>query len=80
MKEPRGPTDPNARLLADVLTFGWVLPTAMAAGAGLGYLVDRVAGSYPWATGAGGVLGVIAGFREVLRRARSFGEGPDSRG
>ena len=44
--EPRGGRD-SRRFLGDVLTFGWVLPAAIAAGAGLGYLADRLLGIFP---------------------------------
>lgn len=56
-----------ARFLADVLTFGWVLPAAIAAGAGLGWLADRALGTRPVATIVFGLLGFAAGMLQIYR-------------
>ena len=69
MPEPRREPDPNLRLLGDVLSFGWVLPACLAAGGGLGWLVDRWLGSFPAATAALGLLGFLGGLRQLLREA-----------
>ena len=61
MPEPGRPPDPNLRLLGDVLSFGWVLPACLAAGGGLGWLLDRWLGSFPAATFALGLLGFAGG-------------------
>jgi F0F1-type ATP synthase assembly protein I len=52
-----------------VLTFGWVLPAAIAAGAGLGYLGDRVLGIFPVLTATLGALGFAAGLRQIYRES-----------
>ncbi len=64
-----GPGLPRAygRLLADVLSFGWVLPAAIAAGAGLGWLLDKAFRTFPVLTVAFALLGAIAGFRQIYR-------------
>ncbi len=69
MPEPRREPDPNLRLLGDVLSFGWVLPACLAAGGGLGWLVDRWLGSFPAATAVLGLLGFAGGIRQLLREA-----------
>ena len=69
MPEPGREPDPNLRLLGDVLRFGWVLPACLAAGGGLGWLLDRWLGSFPAATAALGLLGVLGGLRQLLREA-----------
>lgn len=74
MAQGRRRPDQNARLLADVLSFGWVLPAAIAVGAGLGWLVDRLLGSRPVGLVAFGLLGFGAGLRQLLREASSFGD------
>lgn len=69
MPEPRRERDPNLRLLGDVLSFGWVLPACLAAGGGLGWLLDRWLGSFPAATAILGLLGFAGGLRQLLREA-----------
>lgn len=69
MPEPRREPDPNLRLLGDVLSFGWVLPACLAAGGGLGWLLDRWIGSFPAATAILGILGFLGGLRQLLREA-----------
>ena len=66
--EPRGGRE-SRRFLGDVLTFGWVLPAAIAAGAGLGYLGDRVLGIFPVLTATLGALGFAAGLRQIYRES-----------
>ncbi len=62
--------DPGSRrFLADVLSFGWVLPAAIAAGAGLGWVLDKVFGVFPVLTAALGLLGLVAGLRQVYRES-----------
>lgn len=69
MPEPGRTPDPNVRLLGDVLSFGWVLPACLAAGGGLGWLVDRWLGSFPAATAILGLLGFLGALRQLLREA-----------
>ena len=69
MPEPGRERDPNLRLLGDVLSFGWVLPACLAAGGGLGWLLDRWLGSFPAATAVFGVLGFLGALRQLLREA-----------
>ncbi len=71
------------RFLADVLSFGWVLPASIAAGAGLGWLADRMLGSFPVATIVVGLLGFGGGVFEIYREMlalsdRGRGDGDDS--
>ena len=74
------PGDPESRrFFGDVLSFGWVLPGAIAAGAGLGYLGDKLFGIFPVLTAAFGVLGLVAGLRQIYREAGNLsdeGKGP----
>ena len=69
----------SGRFLGDVLTFGWVLPAAIAAGAGLGYLGDRLFGIFPVLTIALGLAGVAAGLLQIYRESGVIaggGKGP----
>ncbi|MGZ6971139.1 MAG: AtpZ/AtpI family protein [Thermoanaerobaculia bacterium] len=67
--------DPGSRrFFGDVLTFGWVLSGAIAAGAGLGYIGDRLIGIFPVLTAALGVLGLAAGLRQIYREAGALSD------
>ncbi len=72
--------DPGGRrYFADVLTFGWVLPAAIAAGAGLGWVLDKVFGTFPVLTAALAVVGLAAGLRQIYRESGILsrdGKGP----
>ena len=51
-------------------SLGWNFVTAPLVGGALGYGVDWLLGSYPWAMMVGMALGFAAAFMEVLRSAR----------
>ncbi|MCI0370423.1 MAG: AtpZ/AtpI family protein [candidate division NC10 bacterium] len=51
-------------------SLGLTLGVAPAIGVGLGVLVDRWLGSGPWGLSVGLLLGVTAGFTQVLRDIR----------
>lgn len=77
MSAPSGSDGPlgdpgSRRFLADVLTFGWVLPASIAAGAGLGWVLDKVFGLFPVLTAGGGLVGLVAGLRQILREAEAL--------
>ena len=79
-------SDRQARFFGDVLGFGWVLPASIAAGAGLGWLADKLFGIFPMLTIALGLAGVAAGLRqiyresEVISRGGGSGDGPKEQG
>jgi len=76
VSDDRPPGAPDSRrFLGDVLTFGWVLPAAIAAGAGFGYVVDRVLGLFPVLTASFGVLGFVAGLRQIYRESATLARG-----
>lgn len=76
MSDDQPPGGPESRrFFGDVLTFGWVLPAAIAAGAGLGYLADRVLGIFPVLTATFGVLGFAAGLRQIYRESATLAGG-----
>lgn len=76
-EEPRRPHLPGGRLLADVLTFGWVLPASIGAGAGLGWLLDKLFGTFPVFTVAIGLLGVASGLVQVYRQMTRIAGGDE---
>lgn len=49
---------------------GWNFVTAPLVGAGLGYGIDTLLGTYPWAMVVGIILGFISAFIEVMKLAR----------
>lgn len=55
------------RALGVLAGAGTSFVVATAGGALLGYFLDRWLGSQPWLTLIGLALGVVAGFRELLR-------------
>jgi F0F1-type ATP synthase assembly protein I len=61
-----------ARLLADVLSYGWVLPASIAAGAGLGWLLDRGFSLFPVLTITGGLLGFAGGVLQLWRETNAL--------
>jgi len=77
--EPKGQ---KGRFLADVLTFGWVLPAAIATGAGIGWLLDRLFSTFPILTLVFGLVGFAGGIRQLSKEADSLakGNGPDRGG
>jgi F0F1-type ATP synthase assembly protein I len=72
---PQGGDRGSARYFADVLTFGWVLPAAIAAGAGLGWVLDKVFGLFPVLTAALALLGLVAGLRQIYRESGVLSRG-----
>lgn len=68
------------RGLGVVASAGITLVVATAGGAILGYFLDRWLGSSPWLTLIGLGLGIVAGFRELVRTIkaaeREEGNGP----
>jgi F0F1-type ATP synthase assembly protein I len=52
----------------------FVLPAAVLLAGGLGYILDRRLGTMPWLTLAGVMLGMAAGFVEILRLLRQVGD------
>jgi F0F1-type ATP synthase assembly protein I len=61
-----------SRLLGDVLSYGWVLPASIAAGAGLGWLLDRWLGLFPVFTIACGLLGFAGGVLQLWREMNAL--------
>lgn len=66
------PSPGRGRLLADVLSFGWVLPASIGAGAGLGWLADRFFRTFPVLTIVFALLGAAGGFLQVYREMESI--------
>ena len=62
-------------LLGTASTMGMHMVSGPIVGGGLGYFIDHFAGSFPWGSVIGFVLGVVAGFRNVWSDYRRIQEG-----
>lgn len=69
---------PLLRQLLDASTVGIQLVLSTFVGFGMGYFLDRFLGTSPWLTAIFLILGIVAGFRELLRVARRQ-NGPDKK-
>ena len=61
---------PLLKQLLNASTVGIHLVLSTFVGFGMGYFLDRFLGTSPWLTGIFLILGIVAGFRELLRVAR----------
>jgi len=67
-EEPR--EKPLLKQLLEASTVGIQLVLSTFVGFGMGYFLDRFLGTSPWFTAIFLILGIVAGFRELLRVAR----------
>jgi ATP synthase protein I len=61
---------PLLKQLLDASTVGIQLVLSTFVGFGMGYFLDKFLGTSPWLTAIFLILGIVAGFRELLRVAR----------
>jgi len=61
---------PVLKQLLEASTVGIQLVLSTFVGFAMGYFLDRFLGTSPWLTAIFLILGIIAGFRELLRVAR----------
>jgi len=64
------PEKPLYKQLLDVSTIGINLVVATFVGLAIGYILDRLLGTSPYLTIIFLILGIIAGFRELIRIAQ----------
>jgi ATP synthase protein I len=62
---------------ARVSTVGFHMVISTAVGLAMGYGLDRLLHTSPWFTIIFFILGVAAGFRELIRIAKRTSNGPD---
>ena len=72
-EKPEGSADNPYRSLA-LVSIGMLLVIATLIGAGIGYALDRWLGTSPWLMIVFLVLGMVAGFVEMLRMISRYGE------
>jgi len=63
----------NFRKLAALSSLGLMLPSSIAVGLFMGYLLDKLLGTHPWLLAIFTVLGVISGFLSLIRGLKKFG-------
>ncbi len=67
------------RKILRLTSLAFIIPSSMVIGYGLGYLVDRVF-STTWGKTAGLILGIIAGFYELIRQIVEYNRELDGKG
>jgi ATP synthase protein I len=70
---------PVFKQLLQASTIGLNLVLATFVGLAIGYGLDSLFGTSPWLTFIFLILGIIAGFRELIRMARKQDDGPDTK-
>jgi len=68
---------PLFRQLLEASTIGLNLVLATFVGLAMGYGIDKLFNTSPWFTIIFLILGIIAGFRELIRMARKTYDGND---
>jgi ATP synthase protein I len=61
------PRRPNLRKIAELSSLGLMLPSSIAVGLFMGYLLDKLFGTHPWLLGIFMLLGVVSGFLSLIR-------------
>jgi F0F1-type ATP synthase assembly protein I len=75
---PRRPRRGKYQKLAELSSLGLVLPSSIAVGMVLGYLLDRLFGTHPWLLGAFTVLGIASGLLNLVRSLQKIGVEKDN--
>jgi len=63
----------NYRRLAELSSLGLMLPSSIAVGLFMGYLLDKLLGTHPWLLAIFTLLGVVSGFLSLIRGLKKFG-------
>ena len=64
------PRRPDVRRLAELSSIALILPSSIAVGLFLGYLLDRWLGTAPWLLLIFTVLGIVSGLLSLFRALR----------
>jgi ATP synthase protein I len=75
---PRRPRQGKYHKLAELSSLGLVLPSSIAVGMLIGYLLDKLFGTHPWLLGAFTLLGVVSGFLTLVRSLQRIGVEKDN--
>ncbi len=63
----------NYRRLAELSSLGLMLPSSIAVGLAIGYVLDKLLGTWPWLLAIFTVLGVVSGFVSLVRGLNRLG-------
>jgi len=63
----------NYRRLAELSSLGLMLPSSIAVGLFMGYLLDKLFGTHPWLLAIFTLLGIASGFLSLIRGLKKFG-------
>jgi ATP synthase protein I len=69
---------PLLRQLLEASTVGLNLVLSTFVGLAIGYYLDRYFHTSPWLTIIFLIIGIVTGFRELIRIAKKQNNGPDS--
>ncbi|MBM3285056.1 MAG: AtpZ/AtpI family protein, partial [Candidatus Aminicenantes bacterium] len=61
------------RRLAELSSLGLMLPSSIAVGLAIGYVLDKALGTWPWLLAIFTVLGVVSGFFSLIRGLKKLG-------
>jgi F0F1-type ATP synthase assembly protein I len=70
--KPRPRGSPYRRL-ATLSSLGLMLPSSIAVGLAIGYLLDNLLGTHPWLLGIFTLLGIASGFLSLIRGLKKLG-------
>jgi F0F1-type ATP synthase assembly protein I len=73
MMPDKSPWKANYRKLAALSSLGLMLPSSIAVGLFLGYLLDKLFGTHPWLLGIFTLLGIASGFFSLFRGLKKLG-------
>ena len=75
---PRRPKRGKYQKLAELTSLGLVLPSSIAVGMIIGYLLDKLFGTHPWLLGAFTLLGIVSGFLSLWQSLKRIGVEKDN--
>jgi len=63
----------NYRKIAELSSLGLMLPSSIAVGLFMGWILDQHLHTHPWMLGLFTVLGIVSGFRSLVRGLKKIG-------
>ncbi len=72
MTSPEKPSRAGFRSLAELSSLGLILPSSIAVGLFMGYLLDKWLGTKPWFLLIFTVLGIVSGLLSLFRGLKKY--------